>query len=131
MHRKHFRKREALLAYLRSTHEHPSAEMVFSQLRQDFPDISLGTVYRNLSMFKDSGEIASVGTVGGVERFDGNPAPHVHFVCNSCRSVTDLHEITVPEEVRRQAARLTGGNIEQCQVTFFGQCGICAKGETA
>ena len=70
--KKHFRKRDAILAYLRSTDVHPSADMVFANLKPEIPDLSLGTVYRNLSMFRQEGTIASVGTVNGVERFDGN-----------------------------------------------------------
>ena len=69
---KQFRKRNAILAYLRQTEDHPSAEMVYNQLKPEIPDLSLGTVYRNLSMFKTNGEIISIGTVNGVERFDAD-----------------------------------------------------------
>ena len=81
---KHFRKRDAILQCVRSTATHPSADWVFEHVRSDVPDISLATVYRNLALFKDQGLIASLGTVKGVERFDGNTAPHVHFVCTGC-----------------------------------------------
>ena len=80
---KHFRRRDAVLTCLRGTDVHPSAEWVHSQLKADYPDISLGTVYRNLAYFKDQGTIVSLGTVKGVERFDGNTTPHVHFICTS------------------------------------------------
>lgn len=73
--RKHSRKRDAILACLRSTTCHPTAEWVYQQLKPAIPDLSLGTVYRNLSMFKDEGLVISVGTVGGLERFDGNTSP--------------------------------------------------------
>ena len=130
---KQFRKRNAILAYLRQTKEHPSAEMVFTHLKPEYPDLSLGTVYRNLSMFKDKGEIMSVGTVNGVERFDGNTMPHVHFVCTGCSAVTDLPQIAVPEELDQQVMTQTGGVIDTSQLTFVGKCSRCAakKGETA
>ena len=130
---KQFRKRNAILAYLRQTKEHPSAEMVFNHLKPEYPDLSLGTVYRNLSMFKDKGEIMSVGTVNGVERFDGNTAPHVHFVCTGCNAVADLPQIAVPEELNQQVTRETGGIIDTCQLTFVGKCSDCAgkKNQTA
>ena len=127
---KQFRKRNAILNYLRSTDIHPSAEMVYSHLKQEYPDISLGTVYRNLAMFKDKGEIISVGTVNGVERFDGNTMPHVHFICTGCDGVSDLPQIAVPEALNREVTTQTGGKIDMCQLTFVGRCNQCIGGET-
>ena len=134
-HAKQFRKRNAILTYLQETKDHPSAEMVFQHLKPEIPDLSLGTVYRNLSMFKDKGQIISLGSVGGVERFDGNTNPHVHFICTDCCSVADLPAIKVPEELNREVKSQTGGQVEQCQLTFTGQCHQCIikrkEGETA
>ena len=125
---KQFRKRNAILEYLRSTHEHPSAEMVFNHLKSKIPDLSLGTVYRNLSMFKSNGVIVSLGTVNGVERFDGNTQPHVHFICTGCDAVADLPEIAVPEVLNKEVTAQTGGHIDMCQLTFVGQCKACKGG---
>ena len=126
---KQFRKRNAILNYLRCTDTHPSAEMVYSHLKQEYPDISLGTVYRNLSMFKDKGEIISVGTVNGVERFDGNTMPHVHFICTNCEAVSDLPQIAVPDALNKEVTAQTGGRIDTCQLTFVGQCNQCIGGK--
>ena len=123
--KKNFRKRTAILSFLRQTKDHPSAEMVFNHLKAEIPDLSLGTVYRNLSMFKAQGEIISVGTVNGVERFDGNVEPHVHFVCNSCSAVIDLPQIQVPEELNRQVTEATGGTVDMCNLSFTGLCKEC------
>ena len=122
---KQFRKRNAILAFLRQTNEHPSAEMVYNHVKPEFPDLSLGTVYRNLSMFKNQGEIVSIGSVNGVERFDGNIMPHVHFVCTGCDAVADLPQIDVPEELNQEVKNQTGGQINMCQLTFVGQCSKC------
>ena len=124
---KHFRKREAILSYLRQTDTHPSAEMVFAQLKDEYPDLSLGTVYRNLGIFKEQGLIQSLGTVNGVERFDGNINPHVHFVCTGCETVEDLPQIAVPEALNEQVALQTGGQIDTCQLTFVGICQTCKE----
>ena len=124
---KHFRKRDAILTCLRETTEHPSAEWVFSQLKQEIPELSLGTVYRNLSLFKEQGLITSLGTVNGVERFDANVVPHVHYICTGCGKVLDLHQIRVPEELNQAAAVDSGGQVTGCQLTFTGVCGRCAK----
>ena len=122
---KHFRKREAILACLRSTTLHPGADWVYTQLKPDFPDLSLGTVYRNLTFFKEQGQIISVGTVNGVERFDGNTHPHVHFICTGCDAVIDLPEIAVPQELTESAAMSTGGQVNSCSLTFTGLCSNC------
>ena len=124
---KHFRKRDAILSCLRQTTEHPSADWVYAKLKPEIPDLALGTVYRNLTLFKDQGLIISLGTVGGVERFDGNTAPHVHFVCGACHRVLDLTQLQVPEELNASAARAAGGRVDSCQLTFHGICGNCQE----
>ena len=108
---KRFRKRDAILACVRSTTAHPSAEWVFEHVKAEVPDISLATVYRNLALFKEQGMIQSLGSVNGVERFDGNVAPHVHFVCTGCGLVKDLHEMHVPQNLNDEAAILAHDTI--------------------
>ena len=93
---KQFKKRNAIYECLCNTDTHPSAEMVHGMLRDEHPDISLATVYRNLSKFKAEGKIMSVATVRGVERFDANTSPHVHFICSQCDAVIDLHRSPCP-----------------------------------
>jgi len=124
---KHFKKREAILQCLRSTDTHPSAEWVHAQLRSQYPDISLGTVYRNLAIFKEQGLIMSVGTVNGVERFDANTAPHVHFICNGCDAVMDLPQVQVPQALGTEAEEATGCQVSSCQLTFTGLCQSCQE----
>ena len=109
---KQFRKRNAILSYLRGVTNHPSAEMVFTDLKQEIPDLSMGTVYRNLSLFKQQGLAISVATVKGVERFDGNTAPHVHFICNDCGAVIDLEAMQVPDSLSQAAQQCCGGQQE-------------------
>ena len=122
---KHFRKRDAILSYLRSTNDHPSAEMVFTRLKAEIPDLSMGTVYRNLNLFKQQGLVSSVATVKGVERFDGNTAPHVHFFCQECGAVIDLMEMQVPESLKSVAENCCGGSVTDCQLNFTGLCQTC------
>ena len=124
---KQFRKRSAILTCLQATHLHPSAEMIHEMLHPEHPDISLATVYRNLTLFKNQGLIQSLGTVGGIERFDANTEPHVHFICTGCGSVVDLPEISVPEELNSAVARSSGGRVDTCQLSFAGICGECRK----
>ena len=125
--RKHFRKRDAILNCLRQTTVHPSAEWLFDALKSEHSDISLATVYRNLSLFMQQGTIASLGTVAGVERFDGNTEPHVHFICTQCASILDLSDMEVPEALNNAASKSAGGKVAGCQLTFTGICGHCLK----
>ena len=122
---KHFRKRDAILTCLRQTTVHPSAEWVYNQLKPEYSDLSLGTVYRNLALFKEQGLITSLGTVNGVERFDGNTCPHVHFVCNGCDAVLDLPEVQVPASLSNSVEKSAGCRVEACQLTFTGTCKQC------
>lgn len=124
---KHFRKRDAILTCLRETDSHPSAEWIFTKLKPQIEDLSLGTVYRNLSLFKQQGLAVSVATVNGVERFDGNTAPHVHHICTCCGDVRDLPGISVPEQLTGSAAQEAGGEISGCQLTFTGKCKKCIE----
>ncbi len=122
---KQFRKRNAILSCVKDTNIHPSADWVFARLKPEIPDLSLGTVYRNLSLFKEQGLIVSLGTVKGVERFDGETKPHVHFICGGCGCVSDLHQMEVPTALTQTAAALSGAEVENCTLTFTGLCKNC------
>ena len=127
--KRYSKKREAILACLSSTKSHPSAEWVYQQLKPEFPDLSLATLYRNLSAFRHDGEIMSVGVVKGHERFDATTASHTHFVCTACGRVDDLEEIILPEDVTRKAAESRGIRVERCQLTLEGLCRDCQTQE--
>ena len=127
---KHFRKRDAILDFLRETKAHPSAEMIYAQLKPQIPDLAMGTVYRNLTLFKKQGLCSSVATVSGVERFDGNTDPHVHFICSGCDAVIDLMDMQVPAALSSAAEDCSGGQVSACQLSFSGRCKQCLKKES-
>ena len=116
--RKHSRKRDAILACVRGTTCHPTAEWVYAQLKPEIPHLTLATVYRNPAIFKQDGEIISVGTVAGLERFDGNTAPHAHFVCTKCTGVYDVPQETLPEDFLKSAEAITRGEITSYQLSY-------------
>ena len=101
------------------------AEMVHEMLREEHPDISLATIYRNLALFKSQGLIQSVGTVNGSERFDADTRPHVHFICTTCGAVIDLPQTAAPLSLGRAAEECTGCQVHSCQLTFTGLCRGC------
>jgi len=129
--RKHSRKRDAILACVRSTTCHPTADWVYQRLKPEIPDLSLGTVYRNLSMFKDEGLIISVGTVGGLERFDGNTSPHTHFVCTRCSAVLDLMDVNLEDDFLQKVHNTAGGRITDYRLSVYGLCTECMKADTS
>ena len=124
---KHSKKRDAILECVRTTACHPSAEWVYNQLKPRIPDLSLATVYRNLTLFQNKGLIRSVGVVRGLERFDGNTQPHVHFICTGCGEILDLTSLQVPVELASQVARETGAHVNQAILSFHGLCGSCKQ----
>lgn len=117
-------KRDAIMRCLRSTTCHPSAEWVYSQLKPEIPDLSLATVYRNLARFRAEGEVQVIGCVDGEDRYDGNTAPHGHFICRGCGAVIDLPPIPVDTPDLAQV-----GWQESYSVTFYGRCNQCLAKE--
>ncbi len=123
-------KREAILQLIRQTDTHPTAEWVFQQLKPKFPDLSLGTVYRNLAEFRQEGTLISVGVVNGQERFDAETGPHTHFICNCCGAVKDIHQLMVPEELAQRLTENAGVRVDHYQLTFQGICESCLAEES-
>ena len=121
------RKRQAILQAVRSTTCHPTAEWVYQRLKPDYPDLSLGTVYRNLAQFKADGVIASVGIVHGQERFDGNIKPHTHFVCTKCGDVLDIPGSFLDAGQIAAAAQKYRLSVESCDLMLRGVCCRCRQ----
>ena len=121
---KHSKKRDAILECVRSTPTHPTAEWVYAQLKPQIPDLSLGTVYRNLSMFKQEGLIGTMGVVDGMERFERNTEPHTHFICQECSAVIDVEGIDPPIHL---GAQVPCGVTKECVLTFTGICNDCSR----
>lgn len=87
---KYSRQRESIKEFLMTRTDHPTADTVYHQLRKIYPNISLGTVYRNLALLADIGEIQKICTGDGADRFDGQIKPHYHVICTRCHQVMDL-----------------------------------------
>ena len=120
------KKREAILEAIRSTKSHPSADWVYQTLKPTHPDLSLGTVYRNLSLLSDLGEIQKISTGAGPDRFDGNPRPHCHFQCRQCYSVLDI-PFEHTEALNAHVSKDFPGIIEGNSVQFYGLCPNCIE----
>ena len=121
---KYSRQREAISEFLMSRKDHPTAEVVYEEVRKQYPHISLGTVYRNLSLLVELNQAIKFPAGDGFEHFDGNPAPHYHFICNDCNSIIDL-DIPVIESVNTEASYGFDGEITGHTAFFYGKCHSC------
>ena len=119
------KKRDAMLALLQRTVRHPSADWVYQQKKVEFPDLSLGTVYRNLNHLYAHGLIRRVGVVNGQERYDGMVAPHSHFICDRCGTILDLPKQDPGEDYLEAVGVQYGFKAEGCEFIVRGICRDC------
>lgn len=122
---KYSRQRESIKNYLCGREDHPTADMIYTSIREEFPNISLGTVYRNLSLLVELGEIKKV-TTDGADRFDAKVEPHSHFICRKCGCVLDVM-VPIDDPVQSVNERWNCGEIEECRFEFHGICNQCKK----
>lgn len=122
------RQREAIRQYLCSSKEHPTADMVYEEIKNLYPNISLGTVYRNLSLLVNIGEAIRISTSEGADRFDGHVTPHNHFICTKCGRVMDLDMENI-DGIQQTASQNFKGKICGYTVNFYGLCEDCLTNE--
>lgn len=125
---KYSRQREAIKEYIMQTKEHPTADTVYLNIRKTYPNISLGTVYRNLNLLVDQGEIIKLKCNDGCDRFDGRVIPHSHFICNDCGGVIDL-EMSGIDLASEIAAKGFSGKIDRYVTYFYGKCPDCVRNQ--
>lgn len=116
--------RELILSILHETTEHPSAAIVYERAREIMPNISLGTVYRNLVNLSKEGAIQNF-EFGDVAHFDGNSAPHAHFCCTECNEVSDL--CCDMSKVNELVKGLSETEVKHAALLFYGVCQNCKK----
>jgi len=111
---------------VRSTDCHPTAEWVYAEVKKSVPSISLGTVYRNLRLLAEQGQVCAYDAAGGISRYDGCTASHYHFRCDRCGVVLDVEEPVDRNLDGRVAAR--SGLAVRCHITEFrGLCPECQQ----
>lgn len=123
---KYSRQRESIKEFLEGRTDHPTADMIYMNIRKPYPNISLGTVYRNLSLLVSIGEISKIAGTDGAERFDPNTKPHYHFVCRECGCVQDI-SLEPVKALDGLAAEGFDGSIEGHTTLFYGTCSECKK----
>ena len=123
---KRSKQRDAIVNYLRSTKEHPTADTIYMNVKKEIPNISLGTVYRNLNLLAACGDIIKISCDNKSDRFDGNLHSHYHVICTECGEVMDL-EMEPLDHVNVLAGAVFDGRIEEHVVYFKGICKKCLK----
>jgi Fur family peroxide stress response transcriptional regulator len=122
--------RLAVARILARSEGHPSVDAIHDQLQEDFPTMSLATVYRNVMLIKSLGEVLEIGFPEGGNRYDGNkPFPHPHIICVRCKKIVDP-ELSSLKDVTREVMATSGFKILTHRMDFFGICGACQSEDT-
>lgn len=123
---KYSRQRQVIKEFLMTRKDHPTADVVYTNVRQDYPNISLGTVYRNLSLLADLGEIQRLRVGDGIDHFDADTSAHYHCICTHCGKVVDLKMDNI-DHITDIANKGFEGEIQGHVTYFHGVCGDCHK----
>ena len=123
---KYSRQRESIKNCLMNRTDHPTADALYLSIREEFPNISLGTVYRNLNLLVELGEIIRFSCGDGSEHFDFRTEPHYHFICRDCGAILDL-----PVELVHETSELLPENLpgraDSHTIFFYGECESCLR----
>ncbi|MBN2103367.1 transcriptional repressor [bacterium] len=124
------RQRRRILQLLKETHTHPTVDWMYQQLKPEFPKLSLGTIYRNLSILTEQGLVNKIKSGSTFDRFEANTGTHYHFICESCGCMQDL-EMPVRKDLNDEARQFTNFDVQKHQIHFFGLCSDCRSKKTA
>ena len=120
------RQRERILELLRATDTHPTANWLYARLRKEFPDLSMGTVYRNLGVLAEQGLVSRIGFGSTFDRFDANMRHHYHFICDICGTIIDL-DLPADQSLNRRVRSALGFEARWHDIQFRGTCERCAR----
>jgi Fur family peroxide stress response transcriptional regulator len=115
-----------MLELLRSTEAHPTANWLYGKLRIEFPNLSMGTVYRNIGILIQQGLISRIAFGSTFDHLDANMKPHYHFICEKCGSIMDL-EVPPGENLDTRPYKSLGFEIQKHEIEFYGLCPKCAQ----
>ena len=116
--------RDIIYNYLYETKAHPSADMIYNDLKSVLPKLSLKTVYTNLRFFEEHGKVVRVANVNGSDRYDANCEEHVHLVCDECGAVIDIMDADIKKA--KKAFQVGQAKIKSIQIVLHGTCERCS-----
>ncbi len=118
------KQRQKILDFLLNSKSHPTANWIYQKLKKKFKNLSLGTVYRNLRILKEKGQIWELNFGTGLSRFDAIGHSHYHFICSACQNIYDI-KIPPMKELEDRVTQMTGFRILSHRILFFGICDVC------
>lgn len=119
------KQRKTILKVLKNTDSHPTADEIYEEVKKEIPNISLGTVYRNLNLLADKGKIIVINYANDQSHYDGNTENHYHFRCNNCGDVFDLELDLLDKKVNNKVENNTNFKVENHRLEFYGLCPSC------
>lgn len=119
------KQRKTILKVLKSTDSHPTADWIYEQVKKDIPNISLGTVYRNLNLLVEKGKINVINYANDQSHYDGNTENHYHFRCKKCGNVYDLDLNLFEKEIDKFVDNNTEFDVDTHRLEFYGICPDC------
>lgn len=136
--KKYSKQRELILNSLKNRTDHPTAEKLYLDLKNEMPELGIATVYRNLAELCEEGQIVKIKTSVGPDRFDGSTMPHIHFECNKCGDISDIYileaQIKKLDNDLKNFAKGINAEALGSDITITGLCKKCKiikKGEKA
>lgn len=118
--------RQTILEDVKERHDHPTAEMIYASVQRKVPNISLGTVYRNLNQLVEHGILKKIATMQGGDRFDYKMEDHAHVHCTVCNQLFDLPYESL-HAIDRTIEDETGYHVLSYDIVFCGICHECQK----
>lgn len=122
------RQRELVMQIVKIHHDHPTADEIYLEAREKDDKISRGTVYRNLNLLAEAGEILQVKVPGSADRFDSRLDYHYHIICRKCGEIMDL-SLPYNNQLDIGIQKQTGYRIMRHRIVFDGICSHCQKSE--
>jgi len=116
------KQRELILNIINSSYTHPTSEDIYEIALRTMPNISLGTVYRNLDVLQSQGSIRRIKFQNNTYRYDRQKDNHAHFVCNTCEDIIDI-----PKDFLENLNQINGNKVLGCDIIFNGICKECLK----
>ena len=123
---KYSKQREMIFRAVKDEPVHPTADTVYTKLKPENPNLSLGTVYRNLGQLCECGKLLRVQAPFGAEHYDGFTEQHYHMQCTSCYNVFDI-PMSLSASIAKEVEQATGHHISEQTVTFSGICNQCTN----
>ena len=116
--------RIAILEYLRTHFTHPTVDEIYEALSPSMPTLSKTTIYNTLRSFSQSGLALSLRLDEKTVHYDGDTAPHAHFICKDCGKIID---VTITNTDMLHIPTLCGADVQAVEISYYGQCNTCKK----